>query len=545
MAGKCEGVITSVQLRIPCPCVGFQGLSQPGQLDVPCIVCGHPLSQHRSTSLADLQPEMNDITPLQKREADISMNPRSDTTEKLADLIDKRSVVHVRGTPACGKTTLAHLLRRYYASKGRHVCFISAWIDLSTYIPRAAGSGAFDLLAQVLHERKAGPADYIIPGTIILVDEAQVSYSDQLFWNDIIKELIQGRCPEDIDIKLCLFSSYGSPITGVEHVIYTPATFKAKQRVNFTIQPGGPPLGIFFTEAESYNTIDQIIEYGHSQRIVTFDNHAKNYLFSLTNGHPSGLKALVDFIITEKDVWTFLKEADVYRSFPKHTQMIPETREILAKVLEQGSIAYNKTDEHMKTCYQSGWLHKTLKNDDDDTEVCVLASRLHEKQESLIIYPKYLECIMLTNYRWVENIIGGERKPLPLQFQTLQQLVMPILRGFSTINLKNSFEGKILSSAARYRPVEAQYQDEFYRSFNQVVGTGVPISSEWSRTSQGRIDFWIPERRWAIELLRDHNEINEHIARFHMGGKYYNWIMDSTIRDWMVINCAITIPKKG
>lgn len=43
-----------------------------------------------------------------------------------------------------------------------------------------------------------------------------------------------------------------------------------------------------------------------------------------------------------------------------------------------------------------------------------------------------------------------------------------------------------LSTAARLRPVEAQYQDEFYRAFNAVVGRSVPISSEWSRKGDGR-----------------------------------------------------------
>ena len=66
---------------------------------------------------------------------------------------------------------------------------------------------------------------------------------------------------------------------------------------------------------------------------------------------------------------------------------------------------------------------------------------------------------------------------------------MEVLREFSVTNLKHSAEGKKLSSGASYRPVEAQYQDEFYRAFSSVVGRGVPICTEWSRTSDGRVDF--------------------------------------------------------
>ncbi|KAL2820673.1 hypothetical protein BJX63DRAFT_280234 [Aspergillus granulosus] len=558
MAGNCEGVITSVQVRVPCPCVGFEGLSQPGQLDVPCIVCGHPLSQHRSTSLADRQPEMGSAAPLQQhREAGpaeddtatgpnlASVYPRPDTVEKLAELVDQQKIVLVRGTPSSGKTMLAFLLRNYYASRKKNVCLVRLWKSLSTYGPESADPLA--LLAKMLYYERAGPADRIIPGTIILVDEAQASYSDVDFWNHVIKDILQG-CSR-ADLKLCLFSSYGSPSTGVERVIYHPATFMLKQRVTLTIQPNGPQLALFFNKAEAYHAIDSIIKHRYyPQLLPTFDNNAKEYLFLLTNGHPGAIEALIvftiercfssikhdDTIITkdkilesmenEDIVWNCLTRVPNLRSLPRGELFTPGARETLACVLEKGNIQPDEANKDLQTCYKQGWLHKMeIESDPTCPVVYVLPSRLHEK--------------------WVEYLIGKENRLLPPQFQTLQQLVMPILKGVSTINLKNLFEGKVLSSAACYRPVEAQYQDEFYRSFNKVVGRGVPISSEWSRTRHGRIDFRIPERRWAIELLRDHDEIGEHIARFHKGGKYYNWTVDGTVRDWIVINCAITMPK--
>jgi hypothetical protein len=122
---------------------------------------------------------------------------------------------------------------------------------------------------------------------------------------------------------------------------------------------------------------------------------------------------------------------------------------------------------------------------------------------------------------------------------------MEVFRGFSVTNLRHSADGKKLSSGAKYRPVEAQYQDEFYRAFNQVVGQGVPICSEWSRTSKGRVDFWIPGKKWAIELLRDYNGIDDHISRFKEGGRYYPWLTESMVENWITINCATTLPTSG
>ncbi|KAL4740080.1 hypothetical protein BDV11DRAFT_186130 [Aspergillus similis] len=50
--------------------------------------------------------------------------------------------------------------------------------------------------------------------------------------------------------------------------------------------------------------------------------------------------------------------------------------------------------------------------------------------------------------------------------------------------------------------IEAQYQDEFYRSTRQVAGREVTICSEWSRTGVCRVYFHIPEKKCASSSLR-------------------------------------------
>ncbi|BCR87894.1 uncharacterized protein ACHE_40458A [Aspergillus chevalieri] len=133
---------------------------------------------------------------------------------------------------------------------------------------------------------------------------------------------------------------------------------------------------------------------------------------------------------------------------------------------------------------------------------------------------------------------------LPARFDSLPKLCKEILREFSIRILRHSAEGKKISSASQPRPVEAQYQDEFYRGFTHVAGQGVPISSEWSRTKDGRVDFYIPEKKWAIELLRNHYKVDEHISRFKEGGKYHPWLKENIIKDWIIIDCATSLPTK-
>ncbi|KKK25072.1 hypothetical protein ARAM_003132 [Aspergillus rambellii] len=158
-------------------------------------------------------------------------------------------------------------------------------------------------------------------------------------------------------------------------------------------------------------------------------------------------------------------------------------------------------------------------------DIAILPSRLHEK--------------------YIEYTIGQESRSLPARFTKLDDLCLAVLGKFSTVNLRYATKGKKISTAAKYTPIEAQYQDEFYRAFNLLVGRGVPICSEWSRTRDGRVDFYIPEKKWAIELLRDHDRVYEYVSRFKAGGSYYSWIEEGMIDDWIIIDCATSPPASG
>jgi hypothetical protein len=148
-------------------------------------------------------------------------------------------------------------------------------------------------------------------------------------------------------------------------------------------------------------------------------------------------------------------------------------------------------------------------------------------------------------FRYVEYLIGKVPIEFPEEaFPTIQSLCMKILERFSSKNLRHCTEGK-LSTAVKLRPVEAQYQDEFYRAFNTVLGRGVPISSEWSRIGNDRVDFWIPQKRWGIELLREHSNVDEHCNQFKKGGRYYPWIESGMLEDWIIIDCATSLPASG
>ncbi|KAL9620592.1 MAG: hypothetical protein Q9160_004846 [Pyrenula sp. 1 TL-2023] len=113
--------------------------------------------------------------------------------------------------------------------------------------------------------------------------------------------------------------------------------------------------------------------------------------------------------------------------------------------------------------------------------------------------------------------------------------------GLQRISLQQS----CLNAIARFSPSvlrlrkitgipEATYQDELYCCLNYELRS-LPILSEYSPSKDGRIDFYIFDKKWGIEVLqpRSKADITEHIRRFQTGGKYQRW---NILDDYVILN---------
>jgi len=306
-AGKCTVILKVGKLEVPCPCgQGIFTLASQSGLDECCTQCHHLLSDHQdaqidvslSQGLASVSSQDQGQQHVQQPKATDhqSICPRQSTVSMLATLVDSERIVHVRGTPASGKSILSRLLRDYYIEKSRNVFFMERWTSLEGF--DVDGDDSWNKLVQLLQKKfpSHSPADYLASGTVIIVDEAQSSYADSCFWNTIIK---QRQFNEGADIRICLFCSYGSPLTGVEQdrVFYTPAVLNPGQCVTLTPQPNkySPQIGLFFTRVEFNDAVFRIIHYLYPEQF-TFDEEAKKYLFSLTNGYPGGVSSMISYI---------------------------------------------------------------------------------------------------------------------------------------------------------------------------------------------------------------------------------------------------------
>jgi hypothetical protein len=118
-----------------------------------------------------------------------------------------------------------------------------------------------------------------------------------------------------------------------------------------------------------------------------------------------------------------------------------------------------------------------------------------------------------------------------------------VIRNFSRNMLLLASKSQRLGVSGRVRPPEACFQDEFYRCAWAVLGTVEGISSEWSNDGHGRVDFYLPTPRWAFELLRDGDRLEQHCLRFCENGSYNAWIKKNEVKDWLILDCRHSIPQ--
>jgi hypothetical protein len=235
-----------------------------------------------------LNSATTDQPPLLSLEDNPYICPRTDTVKKLATLLDEKRVVHVRGTPSSGKTTLAILLSRYYRDQRECVVFLNGWHNVSDptthLIDKCKARGYYGV----------EPDTPINANVVFVFDEAQQSYNHPDLWSGIIKT----QSGSHAGLKICLFSSYGSPATGPTQYPLgsTPIQFGPSQRISITASRFAENGGVclFYSREE----FDDVVSRRCSDPTSKFelDPAARAYLYVITNGHPGATDALLNFI---------------------------------------------------------------------------------------------------------------------------------------------------------------------------------------------------------------------------------------------------------
>lgn len=214
--------------------------------------------------------------------------PRTDTVEKLATILEEKRVIHVRGTPCSGKTTLAKLLWKYYRKRGERVVFLHDWHNISNstiyLVDECKARGYYGVEPHTLTDANV----------VFILDEAQQSYKSRDFWSEIIKT----QSGAHAGLKICLFSSYGSPSTGTTDcpLKTTPVHLGPSQRISITASRFAENGGVclFYNQEEFEDVVSR--RCSDPTNKLELDSAARKYLYSITSGHPGATDALLTFI---------------------------------------------------------------------------------------------------------------------------------------------------------------------------------------------------------------------------------------------------------
>lgn len=135
--------------------------------------------------------------------------------------------MHVRGTPASGKSSLAMFLEQHVNSvlQGKVPVYRFRWTPGTLPL-----SSSYNKLLNHFTEQIA-PFDWIQMDAIIIIDEAQLSYEFKDLWHGLLKILASGAGAGPFIIT---FASYGSATQSplLSEVTSIPVQFTSNQRMS-------------------------------------------------------------------------------------------------------------------------------------------------------------------------------------------------------------------------------------------------------------------------------------------------------------------------
>ena len=312
-------------------------------------------------------------------------------------------------------------------------------------------------------------------------------------------------------------------------------------------------LALFFTKDEYNDVINRLQKKSvKNSQALMLASDLREYIWELTRGHPGGVIALLKSLqevqylrpYAKKNEEVPLKEAsrfldDIHelgedpshtpfnRSLPNFTiiQELPELGPWCERMLASDGLVSNVNDQVAQDFFQRrGWVHTEVAERTNpngfklDVVVYIFPSKLHRKIiEHLFLTPNFPRD----------------------RFPSLTSLVRATLRNFRQINDRKPH----LTSGGIRQPVEAQYQDEFYRACFETLNNKIYLESEYSPPGEtGKVDFLVSEMRWAVECVREGDRLQEHVARFETKGTYSGWIADGRLSHWLILDFRLVGP---
>lgn len=201
----------------------------------------------------------------------------------------------------------------------------------------------------------------------------------------------------------------------------------------------------------------------------------------------------------------------------------PATASVFSAVLCRNVVKESEfeTDEKnaLQECFRNGWLHADKLGD------------INLLRNVGYFFPSSL-------HRWcVEWKLSNTLPKAQFHANSLLDFVIDVIRQFSR---RNILAERSLGPGGIQRTPEEQYQDEMYRCCHLSSNGSLVTFPEFGR-GKGRVDFYIPDKHWGIELLCDGNQLASHRGRFSNKEAYRTAL---PLSEYIIVDCRTTHPTE-
>ncbi|CAD6440086.1 8267c12d-1877-4d11-af0e-a3ad6f1ef536 [Sclerotinia trifoliorum] len=501
-----------------------------------CTNCMHQFDDHH-----DMENPWNPVCDYLCERQDL-------VTSIMQRLLNTRVVV-IRATPFVGKTVLLMLLGYHILQEYRDLEPVFIEWETRTNRNNLPFEEYLESEASKWKSKNAKFRRFRNPAArkVFLIDEGQNSYEEQQFWHQSLKN--HSTSSQSLFVLVCLYGISGISAAHEPGIASQALLVDLFQRVELRPSANNN-LHILFTPKE---TSIMVMKWATVQNFQ-LENGMFEYLHATTDGHPGVLDTILAYLklrftnlpdsirrtrswspqlcrgliaedsgfISELNIWgrgfwTFRSELQVkkYLGHPLYSHIpffrVKAALRKVAELLHGYNLPDGESSDAFTFCYKMGLLHTEQPYPGRQDVTYTFASPIHRRYAYHRLFP-------------------GPEPGTRLDKMTLRQACLNVIERFSPSVL----QVRSPKSQSSWGIPEAAFQNEIYCCFSHELNN-IEILSEYSYTKDGRIDFYVLDKRWGIEILQsgNKNKMEEHLGRFRIGGKYHGW---GILEDYIVLN---------
>ncbi|KAK7443730.1 hypothetical protein VKT23_015512 [Stygiomarasmius scandens] len=507
----------------------------------------------------------------------------------LYNLLLERRIVQLKGPPSSGKSTFLDQLGDFICNNDPEAILVrvqGGWdgeksleeiFEKHFASPQVHAEPLADLLKNRFLGKMGGE------NIFILHDEIQSTYKHSEFWRHTYDNL---RARSNLYLACC--SCYGSDSSYADHSELGPQTADNSPRRHSVLLEG--PQQVILNQnprlIQPYHTLQLALtreEYDSYRALQPkIADNLSDRFWDVSNGHIGAIAALYDFVrqysshqfrkLIDDTINTGDRMSSKLAPFDlkllrrvlgySTSGMTKYTKEVgLADVLtltpEPGAPGHNLFVRHLTqpSSFTKGIPIPHQNHHPDRTNYMTLLAfhkELYYETEKIPDIVK--DCVRLgyaildrVPYRGDLNIrVAKFASPLHryvvaathLEKMSIRNAVLETSILDFVLRVLSNFEQQELLKFVVMHLLECHYQMEFYRVANQIYKRAVMLTPEFFvMEDQHRIDFYVADKKWGIELLRDGKRGQEHIEAFDEDGKYHHFMKEGYITEYLLLDC--------